>query len=148
MKLTLETITKSGGFVGGIVKRDVEWEQDGEVVKAETYVRPMSYHTAVQDLRSVEKNIDLTAQRIAMCICHEDGSPVFQISDITGIDAEGKPIKVKGEDGKLAERGPLNRNLTNALLALIGEVSGLGKKRAPTRTPAKKSRSRRKSGTN
>ncbi|MCY1358808.1 Phage tail assembly chaperone, TAC [compost metagenome] len=53
------------------------------------------------------------AGRIAACICDQEGKPVFTPADITG---EADP-----------ERGPLDGNLTMALLGVIGEVNGLGK---------------------
>lgn len=126
MQLTVESLKKSGGFAGGPVKREVEWVNNGETVKAEVWIRPMSYHTAVKDISSYQSGADIIAHRLALCICHEDGSPVFQVSDITGYDDEGKPIKVK-ENGKMVERGPLNKELSDALMVLVSEVSGLGK---------------------
>lgn len=126
MQLTVDSLKKSGGFAGGPVKREVEWVNNGETVKAEVWIRPMSYHTAVKDISSYQSGSDIIAHRLALCICHEDGSPVFQVSDITGYDDEGKPIKVK-ENGKMVERGPLNKELSDALMVLVSEVSGLGK---------------------
>lgn len=126
MQLTVDILKKSGGFAGGPVKREVEWVNNGETVKAEVWIRPMSYHTAVKDISSYKSGADIIAHRLALCILHEDGSPVFQVSDITGYDDEGKPIKVK-ENGKMVERGPLNKELSDALMVLVSEVSGLGK---------------------
>jgi len=127
MDLTLDNLSKTGGFTGGPVKREVEWQFDGETVKADVWIRPMSYHTAVKDVAAYNAGSDLVAHRLALCICHEDGSPVFLSSDITGIDDEGVPIMIK-VDGKDVERGPLNKEMADALMGLVGEVSGLGKK--------------------
>lgn len=132
MKLTLESLREVGAFTGGPVRRDVEWIQNGEKVSAEVYVRPMSYQTAVRDITTVKGGGDIIAQRIAGCVCHEDGSPVFLVSDITGIGADGNPIMIKGDDGVLVERGPINKNLAEALILLVSEVSGLGKTKSST----------------
>jgi len=131
MKLTLESLREIGAFTGGPVRRDVEWIQNGEKVSAEVYIRPMSYHTAVKDIATAGGGGDILAQRIASCVCHEDGSPAFRVSDITGIDAEGKPIMIEVK-GVLMERGAFNKSLSDALIFLIGEVSGLGKKKSST----------------
>lgn len=131
MKLTLESLREVGAFTGGPVRRDVEWIQNGEKVSAEVYIRPMSYQTAVRDIATVNGGGDVIAQRIAGCVCHEDGSPVFLVSDITGIGADGNPIMTK-VDGVLVERGPINKSLAEALIMLVGEVSGMGKTKSST----------------
>lgn len=127
MELTLDVLKDQGGFTGGPVEREVEWIHNGEEVKATVWIRPMSYRTAVKDLTAISKGADVVAHRIAMCVCHSDGSPVFQVSDITGLDENGFPVKVKDADGNEVERGPLNRELADALMLLVSEVSGLGK---------------------
>jgi|SRR5688572_5671591 len=131
MKLTLESLREVGAFTGGPVRRDVEWVQNGKTLKAEVYIRPMSYHTAVKDIITANGGGDILAQRIAGCVCHEDGSPAFRVSDITGIGADGKPIMIE-ENGELKERGPFNKSLSDALIMLVGEVSGLGKTKSST----------------
>lgn len=133
MKLTIDALRQVGAFTGGPVRREVEWVQDGELIKAELYVRPMSYQTAVRDITSAHGGVDIVAQRIAGCVCHEDGSPVFLVSDITGIGADGNPIMID-VDGEKVERGPINKNLAEALIYLVGEVSGLGKKKRSTKS--------------
>ena len=127
MQLTIDSIKNAGGFSGAPVKREIEWSFEGETVRADVWVRPMSYHTAVTDVATYQSGGDIVACRLAACVCHEDGSPVFQVSDITGINEEGEPIMVKNEDGKKVERGPLNKELSDALMTLVSEVSGLGK---------------------
>lgn len=127
MQLTLDAVNKKGGFVGGPVKRVVEWTHEGEKVEAEVWVRPMSYHTAMADVQAWQEGKDIKAARIAGCICHEDGSPVFRVCDITGIDDDGNPVMYKNEEGKKVPRGCLSAELTNNLFNLISEVSGLGK---------------------
>ena len=56
---------------------------------------------------------DVVAGRIASCICDKAGKPIFKPEDITG---EADP-----------DRGPLDGNLTMALVSAIGEVNELGK---------------------
>ncbi|MDW5376841.1 phage tail assembly chaperone family protein, TAC [Halomonas sp. HP20-15] len=125
MELSIESLQKEGAFTGPPVKRTVTWHQAGEEKKADVYVRPLSYHSATSDLATLKAEKSAAAGRIAACVCKADGTPVFTIPDITG---EADP-----------ERGPLNGNLTMALLGLIGEVSGLGKTAAaPAKSPTKK----------
>lgn len=133
MDFTLDVLREQGGFTGGPVKREVEWIHNGEKVNATVWIRPMSYRTAVKDLTAISKGGDVVAHRLAMCVCHEDGSPVFQVSDITGLDENGFPVKVKDDAGKEVERGPLNRELADALMLLVSEVSELGKTRKSSR---------------
>lgn len=131
MQLTVENLRTAGGFTGGPVKRTVSWEFNGETVEAEVWVRPMSYQTAVKDIAAYRNGGDVIAYRIAACICHEDGSPVFQLSDITGFNEDGTPVMVK-QDGEEVERGPLNKDLADALMMVVSEVSGLGKQKKPS----------------
>lgn len=80
---------------------------------ATVYVRPLSYRSAVNDIMTSAGKIDGVAGRIAACICDAEGRPIFTPADITG-EAD-------------AERGALDRNLTMALLQVVGEVCNLGK---------------------
>lgn len=130
MELSVEGLKAAGGFIGGPVKRTVRFTtKDGEEVEFDTWVRPMSYHTAVKDIQAHHKGGDLISHRIAGCICHEDGSPVFTVSDITGLDENGMPIMIK-QGNKQVERGALSKDLADALMILVSEVSSLGKTKA------------------
>lgn len=140
MKLNLETLRQVGAFTGGVVRREIEWLQNGEMVRAEVWVRPLSYQTATADINSMRAGDGPWPRRIALCICHEDGSPVFKLSDITGIGDDGKPVMIVTDDGKEVERGGLCQALFDALVMLVVEVSNLGK------TTANSSR-KRSSGT-
>jgi len=113
MKLTLDALQECGAFTGAPVEREITWKKGGQEYTATVYVRALSYLSAVSDITSVHTKGDPVAGRIAACICQEDGSPVFTVGDITG---EADPA-----------RGPLDGNLTMALLTVIGEVNGLGK---------------------
>ncbi|SHK68399.1 Phage tail assembly chaperone, TAC [Halomonas caseinilytica] len=128
MNLTLESLQEMGAFTGAPVEKEVTWKQDGQKLKATVHVRKLSYHSARTDIAAMKGDADGLAGRIAACICHADGTPVFTVGDITG-DAD-------------PDRGPLNSNLTMALLNVIGEVSGLGKS-----TTRRRSQGRKKSGT-
>lgn len=143
MHLSVETISRLGGYTGGPVKKTVKWNQDGEDLEADVHVRPMSYHTAIGDAANAgEPREMVVARRLSVCLCAEDGAPLFRLSDITGLDDDGQPVMVKNDQGKRVERGAMNVNLTTALLALVGEVSGLGKQK-----PKKRSAIRKQSGT-
>lgn len=113
MKLTLETLKQAGAFTGAPVEREIKWRQGEQELTATVYVRPLSYLSAKSDLLAMGGKGDAVAGRIAASICDEDGVPVFTPADING---EADP-----------DRGPLDGSLTMALLAVIGEVNGLGK---------------------
>lgn len=118
MKLTVETLKEKKAFSARPVEVEFEWKGD----KITTYVRPLSYQTAVGDIRAANGG-DVYALRIAASICDEDGHAVFTVSDITG-----EPVYNKaGELTSDPERGALDPELTNLLLIEIGKVQNLGK---------------------
>ncbi len=109
MNLTIDSLKKLGAFTGRPVEKEISWKQGEELVKATVFVRPLSYKSAVSDLASLGGNADPVAGRIAACICDAEGQPIFTPADVTG-DAD-------------PERGPLDGNLTVALLSAIAEVT-------------------------
>ena len=114
MKLSIANLKKVGAFTGAPVEKEISWKTNkGQTQTATVYVRPLSYDSAISDIKSATNKGDPIAGRIAACICDEKGKKVFTPKDITG---EADP-----------ERGPLDGNLTMALLTVIGEVNGLGK---------------------
>jgi hypothetical protein len=112
MSLSIDSLREMGAFTGAPVEREITWKSKGQEFTATVYVRPLSYKTAVSDIRSMTGDNDPVAGRIAACICDENGKPVFTPDDITG-DAD-------------PDRGPLDGNLTMALLGAIAEVTGMG----------------------
>ncbi|EAY1180469.1 phage tail assembly chaperone family protein, TAC [Salmonella enterica subsp. enterica serovar Saintpaul] len=121
MKLTLDTLKKTGAFTGRPVEKEIKWKgADGEEHIATTYVRPLGYHTATSDVLAGLGKIDGVAGRIAASICDEDGHQVFKVADVTG---EADP-----------ERGALDGNLTVALLVAIQQVNDLGKANSAQKT--------------
>lgn len=125
--LNIDAVKSSGGFKGGLHKREIEWHNDeGETLKFDVYVKPLSYAAAVNTVDSKTPQEDKIARNIANSICDEEGNPIFEPGDITG------------ESGKF--EGPLDAGLTIALLAAIGEVSNMGKAKAKQKSlPTKKS---------
>lgn len=113
MNLTINTLKEMGAFTGAPVEKEITWKQGKDELTATVYVRRLSYKTAVSDLQAMKNNTDGVAGRIAASICDEKGKPIFTPDDITG-DAD-------------PDRGPLDGNLTMALLSAIGEVNELGK---------------------
>lgn len=104
-------------FTGPLVKRSIKWEQNGKELECETYIKPLSFDLAMADISGLRGDGNLAAaRRIAGSICEADGSPVFTVDDVLGT---ANP-----------ERGPLDGNLTLALLFAIAEVNGLGKRKA------------------
>lgn len=114
MQLSIESLKEKGAFTGAPVEKEITWKQGEDEFTATVFVRKLSYHSAVSDIMAARGG-DGVAGRIAVSICDAEGRPVFAPGDITG---EGNP-----------DRGALNDNLTMALLAVIGEVNGLGKKK-------------------
>lgn len=113
MKLSIDSLTEMGAFSGAPVEKEIKWKQGGDEYTGTVYVRPLSYRTAMSDIASMQAKRDAAAGRIAACICDEEGTPIFTVDDITG---EADP-----------QRGPLDHNLTMALLGAISEVNNLGK---------------------
>ena len=114
MDLTLDAFKEMGAFTGAPVKKEIIWKQGDDELTVTVYVRRLSYKSAVADLRAMQsEESDVVAGRISACICDKDGKPIFKPEDITG---EADP-----------NRGPLDGNLTMALVAAIGEVNELGK---------------------
>ncbi|MCC3720524.1 phage tail assembly chaperone family protein, TAC [Rouxiella badensis] len=125
MKLSLETLKKSGAFTGRPVEKLITWKLGDEEFTATVFVRPEGFHSAMSGLRSLNGQ-DTIAGRIAASICDEEGKPIFTAEDITGEADEA--------------RGALDGNLAVALLVAIHEVNELGK--------TKKSPNQKKSGAN
>lgn len=113
MKLDMNTLQEAGAFAGPPVEKEIVWQQGDTEMKVTAYVRKLSYRSAVSDIKLFGTSGDMIAGRIAACICDEKGAPIFTVADVTG---EADPA-----------RGPLNHNLTIALLNAIGEVNSLGK---------------------
>jgi hypothetical protein len=113
MELSVDSLKESGGFVGLPVKKEVSWKVGKKKLTADVWVRPLSYHSAVSEVDAYRTSKDGMAARIAASIVNEKGEPVFTIGDITG-DAD-------------PSRGALARDLTMALMRVIGEVNDLGK---------------------
>lgn len=113
MQLTIDSLKQMGAFTGAPVERQITWNQGDKTLSATVHVRPLSYLSARSDLLAMGGKGDAIAGRIAASICDANGEPVFTPADITG---EADP-----------DRGPLDGNLTMALLSVIGEVNGMGK---------------------
>lgn len=113
MNLSLDTLKEMGAFTGAPVEKEITWKQGSDELTATVYVRRLSYKTTVSDIQAMKNKSDAIAGRIAASICDESGKPIFSPEDITG-DAD-------------PDRGPLDGNLTMALLSAIGEVNELGK---------------------
>lgn len=111
--LSIDGLRQMGAFTGAPVEKEINWKQGADDVTATVFVRRMSYHSAMSDINAATGKSDLIAGRIAACICDAEAKPIFTPADITG---EADP-----------DRGPLDGNLTMALLAVIAEVNGLGK---------------------
>lgn len=113
MKLSISSLTESGAFSGAPVEKEIQWQQGEDTLTGTVYIRRLSYETAKADIVSSVAKADGIAARIAACILDEEGKPIFTAADVNG---DANP-----------ERGPLNHNLTIALLTAIGEVNHMGK---------------------
>ncbi|WP_249976075.1 phage tail assembly chaperone family protein, TAC [Vreelandella olivaria] len=117
----LETLAAQSGFVSRQpVQKEIQWKHEGQEFQATVFVLPLSYATAKSDIVYTQLQGDPLAARIAHCIVDEAGKPVMTVADVLG---EADP-----------SRGPLSAPLTNELLRVIGEVSGLGKPRQSSTT--------------
>lgn len=118
-ELNVESLKGNGSFVPvELVKKEIEWNNvDGDECRAETYIKLMSYHTAVSEVHARMAGQDMTAHRIVESVRHADGSPVFQLCDVTGLD----------DDGKCTGRGAMCKSLAESLLRAIAEANGLVK---------------------
>ena len=111
--LNLSTLKDMGAFTGAPVECEIKWKMaDGQEYSATVWVRRLSYHSTVKELVAWKNGTDTVAARISACICDAEGNPIFTPGDITG-DAD-------------PARGPLDGELTMALLRAITEVNGLG----------------------
>jgi hypothetical protein len=110
-QLSIESLQAGGGFVGAPVKKEIIWHSDGKAHKAYVHVRKDSFTAITSRWEQQAQGADWTANRIASCICKEDGSPVFTVDHVRGSPA-------LGHDGITAE-------LTIALLSAISEANGL-----------------------
>jgi len=130
-QLTLESLRSAGAFTGGLVEKKVAITlESGEEVEFTTWIRPLSYYDAAQQVR-ISNEDDILARRICSAVCDEEGAPVFRLSDVTGYNEDGAPIMVKDPKTKKdVERGGLGRDVVFALALAINEVSGLGKQEA------------------
>lgn len=109
MEISIESLAKAGSFTGRPVKKDIEWMQGEELLKAVVFVRPLGYQAAVNDVLAASGRHDGIAGRIAASIVSEAGEPVFTVDDIVG--------------AAHPDRGPLDGNLSVALLKVIYEVN-------------------------
>lgn len=120
MKLSIATLTQSNAFSAKPVEREIVWK--GQTMT--TYVRHLSYQTAMGNINAAN-GADVIASRIAASICDEFGVAVFTVQDITG---EVKlPHGWKEGDELPESKGSLDPELTEQLLAAIGDVQKLGK---------------------
>ena len=134
MKLTLDSLKKTGSFTGRPVEKEITWRQGDQTFTATVYVRPMGYQTAVSDvLAAGGKQQDNIAGRIAAAICDEDGNTVFSPMDITHGPLD--PVELANDPESTKRLGALDGNLTVALMVAINEVNNMGKTpNSPTST--------------
>lgn len=137
MKLTKDLVRQSAGYTGAPVKKEITFTDGntGEEVKAEVWVRRMSYHSLVEvgKVMGEDGNTDqFLAARIAGAICDEEGWPIFTLADITGVNEDGSPVMETLEDGTEVPRGALGYELVTALSEVVTEVNEPGKLKKPT----------------
>ncbi|MEE3636615.1 phage tail assembly chaperone family protein, TAC [Pseudomonas sp. AL 58] len=134
MKLTLDSLKKTGSFTGRPVEKEITWRQGEKTFTATVYVRPLGYQAAVSDvLAAGGKQQDNIAGRIAAAICDEDGNTVFSPMDITHGPLD--PVELANDPESTKRLGALDGNLTVALMVAINEVNNMGKTpNSPTST--------------
>ena len=125
MKLTLDSMKKTGSFTGRPVAKEITWRQGGETFTATVYVRPLGYQAAVSDVLAAGGKQDNIAGRIAAAICDEEGNTVFTVLDITHGPLD--PAELAKDPESTKRLGALDGNLTVALMVAINEVTNMGK---------------------
>jgi hypothetical protein len=125
MKLTLDSLKKTGSFTGRPVEKEITWKQGGESLTATVYVRPLGYQAAVSDVLAAGGKQDNIAGRIAAAICDEEGNTVFSPLDITHGPLD--PVELEKDPDSTKRLGALDGNLTVALMVAINEVTNMGK---------------------
>ncbi|MEN5216853.1 hypothetical protein D3C76_818320 [compost metagenome] len=125
MKLTLDSLKKTGSFTGRPVAKEITWRQGDETFTATVYVRPLGYQAAVSDVLAAGGKQDNIAGRIAAAICDEDGNTVFTVLDITHGPLD--PVELAKDPESTKRLGALDGNLTVALMVAINEVTNMGK---------------------
>jgi len=125
MKLTLDSLKKTGSFTGRPVAKEITWRQGDETFTATVYVRPLGYQAAVSDVLAAGGKQDNIAGRIAAAICDEEGNTVFTVLDITHGPLDQAELAKDPESTK--RLGALDGNLTVALMVAINEVTNMGK---------------------
>ena len=125
MKLTLESLKKTGSFTGRPVAKEITWRQGDETFTATVYVRPLGYQAAVSHVLAAGGKQDNIAGRIAAAICDEEGNTVFTVLDITHGPLDPGELEKDPESTK--RLGALDGNLTVALMVAINEVTNMGK---------------------
>ncbi|MBH3383202.1 phage tail assembly chaperone family protein, TAC [Pseudomonas juntendi] len=125
MKLTLDSLKKTGSFTGRPVAKEITWRQGDETFTATVYVRPLGYQAAVSDVLAAGGKQDNIAGRIAAAICDEEGNTVFTVLDITHGPLD--PAELEKDPESTKRLGALDGNLTVALMVAINEVTNMGK---------------------
>ncbi|QOE09554.1 phage tail assembly chaperone family protein, TAC [Pseudomonas asiatica] len=125
MKLTLDSLKKTGSFTGRPVAKEITWRQGDETFTATVYVRPLGYQAAVSDVLAAGGKQDNIAGRIAAAICDEEGNTVFTVLDITHGPLD--PAELAKDPESTKRLGALDGNLTVALMVAINEVTNMGK---------------------
>lgn len=128
MSLSIASLQDMGAFTGAPVKKEITWKQGKKTHKADIYIRPLAYHSAVNDVMSATGRVDAVAGRIAASICDENGEPIFKVIDITHGPLD--PVELANDPESTKRLGALDGNLTVALLAAIGEVNSPGKQQS------------------
>lgn len=125
MKLTLDSLKKTGSFTGRPIEKEINWKQGDESFTAIVYVRPLGYQAAVSDVLAAGGKQDNIAGRIAAAICDEEGNTVFTALDITHGPLD--PAELAKDPESTKRLGALDGNLTVALMVAINEVTNMGK---------------------
>lgn len=109
----MDKILKNAFVKTELIKKTISIidQKTGETHKAAVFVKPLSFSSAVEDLKNYGGDeTEQIARRIASSICDEKGESIFTAEQITG------------EGGQ-----SLSPALTKELLFVIGEVNFLGK---------------------
>lgn len=119
MELSLNALKSAKAFSSKPVKKTITWGEH----TFDTYVRPISFQTAMGDIQS-SHGLHIIACRIASSLCDAEGKAIMTPYDVTGQVVYGDKGEVLEGD---PEQGAMDGELVKLLLIAISEVQNAGK---------------------
>lgn len=116
MELSLDSLHSSGAFMGGPIKRTIDWPP-GEDTTMDVYIKRVSYACAVE-VSSPQAGMTHEEALVLHCVTDANGKPIFSKHHFTGLNDDGTPV-MSGDK----PRGHLDPRLISLLAKEVGEVN-------------------------